>query len=432
MADANAPKVPFPGDLDPDFGQRSLAVPGMIKTVVESIAVMTSEKILVCVSALDAKGLWHLYLWRLLANGDSDPAFGSDGCKPIEFEVAEPTKGVEIIAYGGGAFLLTGSEQDSQGNWKLFVALFRNEGDLLDLDFGDSKTGRFFFKSTVPAVEHASQCQLALAKSNPEAGEVDRVISVIVKGGVAVMACYLFDGTLWDGFADKGWFVVTLPEHQINVKGVRVLPNGRSLIYGWTVGVQKGFVIAIDSVGKPVPSFGKNGVVLLDSSVVSDSRESALHHIVPLSDGCVLVGFASVVPSGEPEQEPRQHGIMIKIDLDGQIDQKFKTVFTDPVDSKDLHSFINAFPVDGTAAGSIVGVGQKTGSAGRLLARSYGADDGDVDSSFIKDGGNCNPWHPIAACLHGQGVVIGGIDNPEVKLRRILVNRPVNSQPPAG
>ncbi|WP_192563831.1 hypothetical protein [Pseudomonas gozinkensis] len=406
------------GDLDPSFVAPALQFPGAQKTVGHGVGIIPTGKIMVSATVTTMSGETCYGLARLHADGPIDSTFGRGGYVVEQYKSGLSSQGGPLLIDEAGRIYVCGLIPGLSTPFQQVIARFLPDGSL-DADFGSSRSGYVVVPMRTPTLAGAFAGSLILARSDPEQAVPDRLLFTTSKGGSGLLTRLFLDGTEDTAFASKGWLVITLAGLGITLIGITQLPNGGILVYGGTSGVSQGLVMAFDSNGQVDPAFGVGGMLLLDVREGSDVLENSITDLViQPPQRLLLMGDASRHSGGERHQ----YAFVAAIDLQGNNDRSFNngdTVLIPPVDSKDLKRFSKGFALDDRHGQRIVAVGQMSGATGHLLARGF-TRDGMVDPQFNERGTHGIGWAPDDACLQGSSVLMGGTDDGNVYLTRML------------
>ncbi|WP_260466507.1 hypothetical protein [Pseudomonas moraviensis] len=200
------PTVQSAGELDAQFGLRTLKFPGAAKTIAEGVSITPSGKIMVS-ATVEQSGHSYYGLARLDADGNPDPAFGDGGYLNGEFGTGSLTQGGPLIVDALGRFWMCGVigvVKDQALEYQQVIARFLPDGSP-DIEFGGDSNGYRIVPMRIPALFGATHGQLLLAKSDPQLAQPDRLLFVTAQKGSGLLTRFHLDGSDDLSFASNGW-----------------------------------------------------------------------------------------------------------------------------------------------------------------------------------------------------------------------------------
>ncbi|QXI24071.1 hypothetical protein HU724_007280 [Pseudomonas iranensis] len=421
------PTVQSAGELDAQFGLRTLKFPGAAKTIAEGVSITPSGKIMVS-ATVEQSGHSYYGLARLDADGNPDPDFATGGYLSGQFGTGSLTQGGPLIVDALGRIWMCGVigvVKDKTLEYQQVIARFLPDGSP-DIEFGGDSNGYRIVPMRIPALFGATHGQLLLAKSDPQLAQPDRLLFVTAQKGSGLLTRFHLDGSDDLSFASNGWLPLSLPGVAISLSGIIQLDDGLILLHGKTEITNQGLVMAFDHNGKVAEAFGYKGVLLLNLQRDGHPLESRVEQIIEQTAERLLL-FGSAVESTEGTK--LQHAFISGINHTGELDETFNgknPVITPATQLLDLRQWTAGFALDDIAGKRIVAVGQTSGSARGLLTGGFLVD-GAVDDSFDVEGAKDISWSAIDACLQGSFILVLGRKDDSAQLVRLLT-APVTKQ----
>lgn len=197
-------------------------------------------------------------LSRRLTDGSADPSFSNDGIV-ITSRYLNGTV-TDLLQQPGGKLIAAGLFFD---NFDAHVALARYHTDgRVDSTFGPDGTG--LWSAFSQAIDDPLGPAVALQPDG-------RIVLACEYGGNlpdrdVLVRRFTAQGMVDSSFGTNGYVITDLGVGRDTARGVAIRPDGRIVVAGWTeiFGVTKAFVLRYLPNGAVDPSFGDDGLVLID------------------------------------------------------------------------------------------------------------------------------------------------------------------------
>jgi uncharacterized delta-60 repeat protein len=384
------------GTLDEGFGENGtvLLPVGSNNDAAYNVITLADAKIVLVGSSVASDSDFSVV--RLLANGEPDLSFSSDGLAVIPVGTSHDSA-FQVQALPGDLLAIAGSSFEA-GIWQFSVVQLETDGDL-DLNFG-SGGKRIVPVGNVPVGGAYAFGTAMVVQPDPE-GQAPHY-KLLIAGHAQNGASYDFalirlnaDGSVDENFGPSGDGRVLLPVGSGNeeVYAMALQADGKLLITGRGVGNVNGdfAVIRLTDNGLLDPSFGNAGTVLIP---VGDGEDIS-HDIVVQVDGKIVLG-------GEGVNGATHDFGVVRLNADGSLDetfdnQRFETLggtvgYTENGLPVVLDADVQISDIELEATGSYAG-------ASLTLTRSGGADAQDLYSQSGE----------LSALIEGQALVFEGV-----------------------
>jgi uncharacterized delta-60 repeat protein len=293
------------GDLDSTFGENGLLLLpiGIFGSAAFAVVQQPDGK-------LDLAGIAgdDFAVARLFGNGETDPAFSSDGVAKVDFF------GLQDIARAvalqpDGKIVISGSAEKSDGTQDMAIARFNANGTL---DSGFGNTG----KATVDSLGNSDFARsmvlqpdgrLVIAGGTTDSSGATRPILVRLNG----------DGSLDSTFGAAGLAVFTPPGFTSSwINDVELQTDGKLVVTGLVLATEGSDVLVarVTVDGELDSAFGVNGIKSVDGTGGDDEGLSV--EIQP--DSNILIG-GYTRPSGSDPSD----ALLVRLDSAGEFDSGF-------------------------------------------------------------------------------------------------------------
>ena len=304
-------------DMDPSFGVNATGSltetmgSGTIDQLAYTVAVQGDNKVVVGGRTANAQGQLLATVMRFRPDGALDNTFGGDGKTSIVIRQTIPNdRGDMAILRNGRVVLVTSAIGFSVGNpddmiTRFTLVLFNSDGTANDT---------FHTNGIVqPTFDAPYQHVVARAVSLLPDGRVLVAGHTIGSSDPAiVLARFTVDGVLDESFGDDGLLVIPFPNKQVEVQDMVIDRNGRAII----VGSQNGEFLAarFTAAGAFDTSFNGDGLAVQSFGPNHDEARA----VAIQSDGLIVVGGAAF-----NEDRSRSSFVGIRLDDDGFLDRTF-------------------------------------------------------------------------------------------------------------
>lgn len=390
----------MPGDLDSDFGIGGYVYNDNIANEGEiylDMITMSDDKILMV--GFSSGDNQDIILAKFLADGSPDPDFGTDGFQSIDASLGlnEQAWGVEELQ--DGKILITGIIVTAE-SWDGFIMRLNSDGSV-DGTFGETASGRTNFNAGDNTIAMGRDIEILAGNA-------------ILVGGTALfdnqsdMVVFKFTvgGGLDQSFASGGSASIDVLGEADEVEAMALTSNGQIVLAGTAQSGDDEYasVAVLTSFGTPTSFAGGEGHYTFD---VGSGQNEIRDVYVDENDKIVAVGAEGVAPD--------VNGMIIRLNLDGTLDEDFSDdgmTFSDPGLTTEMR-LTSAIP---TANGGVLATGFSSGPGGNLIYAFMMDNDGGSNTDF---GGNGEALHGLSiasitmngmcASMQSDGaIVIGG------------------------
>lgn len=313
-----------------------------------------SRKVYVA-SAINPSSLFRyarVIVARFHPDNTVDPAFGVDGLAEVSFEGTELSQGIigssmAVHTDGGVAVLVRAIVGPDRGPIVALVR-FNRDGDL-DADFGigglrvHNFSDLAYFKQSAGAAQPALVDVLNVspvqtgATITSASGKFFFVSQTSSAPGPSLVVRFLPSGELDTSFGNDGVIQIVVPGYEgdyVFLQGVTELSNGQIAICGGVkiyadsvfMSEPKGLVLKLNDDGSCDPSFGNQGLVMIDlPENLSGKDYSTIYYfqsVAEASDNCLVCsGEMSTYTGGVHSSK----GVVVKLEGTGLPDTSFNS-----------------------------------------------------------------------------------------------------------
>ncbi|MBL9133011.1 MAG: hypothetical protein JNG86_17510, partial [Verrucomicrobiaceae bacterium] len=387
-----------PGDLDTSFGPNGILVKDLGgDEQVRGVTLLPDGKMLLA-GFSNKQGTYDMTLTRLLADGQPDKAFGTEGMVYTAIGAGDDQARTMIQQVDGR--ILVGGYSHNGTNYDFALVRYNLDGSL-DVTF--NATGK-----VTTAISTGDDFVRSLALQ-PDGKIVAAGYSVAAGTGTSenvTMARYLPDGALDSSFGVAGKVIISLSTDADFGRSVAVLADGNILVAGEMRpsggGSTNFFVARLTPGGALDSSFGSGGAVTTD---VAGANDTVLTMKLQADGKMVVAGFASTAGNN--------NFALVRYNPNGTLDTSFNgtgIVSTDINGGGDDQAFGLMIQGDG----KLVAAGHANSNMVCVVRYTTG---GVLDTTFSIDGkhafqtGTFSRGHAVAQQADGAVVVVGTSQN---------------------
>lgn len=289
------------GQLDPSFSSdgKATIIFAAAKVEASAVAIQPDGKVLVAGAIEFANNDEDFLVVRLLANGAVDTSFGSTGSRRIDF--GEPSafrESAGAISLGAdGRILLAGITANLVATSRMGVARLTADGDL-DTSFNGDGRKSFTFsvsvgRDVIRAVKELPDGRIVLAGSTSSTGDGDFAVVRLLESGE-------FDPAFGNEALGRSRVAFDLGgNNNDGASGLAISSSGSYFLAG-SANLGNTSVIAVaklDTSGALSPDFAGGGRLTLDFSPVGATYVTA-HSVALLANGAIVLGGQAVGSAG--------------------------------------------------------------------------------------------------------------------------------------